>query len=150
MTLTWSENWENGWEIRRLYLVQLVSLIGAFYCLAPMRVVHFKLMFQMAGNILTPSLPKPVKFPGWMMDESAWELYFPVLYHLFSVLSVLMRILSHANAKKKMKKAYGFQILHFYGSFSNDIMAVKGLRVRFEQVEEDYTWKICLTPFLKT
>ena len=35
-----------------------------------------------------------------------------------------MEILSHASAKKK---AEGFQILHFYWSFSNDIMAVKGL-----------------------
>ena len=29
--------------------------------------------------------------------------------------------------EKEDKKAYGSQISHFYGSFSNDIMAVKGL-----------------------
>ena len=29
--------------------------------------------------------------------------------------------------KKEEKKAEGFQILHFYGLFLNDIMAVKGL-----------------------
>ena len=51
-------------------------------------------------------------------------VYFPVLQHLFSVLCVLMEILSHVSAKKK---AEGFQILHFYWLFSNDIMAVKGL-----------------------
>ena len=28
---------------------------------------------------------------------------------------------------KKDKKAYGFLISHFYGSLSNDILAVKGL-----------------------
>ena len=29
--------------------------------------------------------------------------------------------------EKEDKKGSGFQISHFYGSFSNDIMAVKGL-----------------------
>ena len=29
--------------------------------------------------------------------------------------------------EKEDKKAEGFKISHFYGSFSNDIMAVKGL-----------------------
>ena len=29
--------------------------------------------------------------------------------------------------EKEVKKAEGFLILHFYGSFSSDIMAVKGL-----------------------
>jgi len=32
--------------------------------------------------------------------------------------------------EKEDKKALGFQISHFYGSFSNDIMAVKGLIAR--------------------
>ena len=31
--------------------------------------------------------------------------------------------------KKKKKKAYGCEIWNFYGSFSNDIMAVKGLTI---------------------
>ena len=30
--------------------------------------------------------------------------------------------------EKEDKKAYGFQILHFYWSFSSDLMAVKGLK----------------------
>ena len=30
--------------------------------------------------------------------------------------------------EKVDNKAYGFEILHFYELFSNDIMAVKGLR----------------------
>ena len=29
--------------------------------------------------------------------------------------------------RKRRQKAQGFQISHFYGSFSNDKMAVKGL-----------------------
>ena len=37
--------------------------------------------------------------------------------------------------KKQTKKTkrLGFQILHFYGSFSNDIMAVTGLRFHLAQ-----------------
>ena len=35
---------------------------------------------------------------------------------------------SYASAKKKNKKAYEFKISHFHGSFSNDIIAVKGLK----------------------
>ena len=45
----------------------------------------------------------------------------------FSMLCVLVEILSHASAKKEDKKAYGFLISHFYGSLSNDIMAMNGL-----------------------
>ena len=40
------------------------------------------------------------------------------------MLCVLMEILLYARAKKKTK---GFQMSHIYGSFSSDIMAVKGL-----------------------
>ena len=42
------------------------------------------------------------------------------------MLCVLMKILSHASAKKKTKGRNG-QILHYYGSFLKDIMAVKRL-----------------------
>ena len=44
------------------------------------------------------------------------------------MLSVLTEILSHVSEEKEDKKAEGFQISPFYGSFSKDIMAVKGLR----------------------
>ena len=41
---------------------------------------------------------------------------------------VLIKILSHASAKKEEnKKAEGLQISHFYWSFSRDNVAVKGL-----------------------
>ena len=51
-------------------------------------------------------------------------VYFPVLQHL---LCVLGKIISRACAKKKTK-AYGCQVSHFYRSFSNDIITVKGLK----------------------
>ena len=38
-----------------------------------------------------------------------------------------MEILSHASAKMKAKRLTGFKFCRFYESFSNDIMAVKGL-----------------------
>ena len=43
------------------------------------------------------------------------------------MLLVLMKILSHAYAKKKTKRPKGFQISRLYWPFSSDIMAVKGL-----------------------
>ena len=51
------------------------------------------------------------------------------------MLYVLMKILSHASAKKADKKAEGFQILPFYGSFSSD-MAVNRLSLNMQK-----TWK---------
>ena len=39
-----------------------------------------------------------------------------------------MKILSHASAKKKTKRIKGFKFRTFM-SFSNDIMAVKGLKL---------------------
>ena len=44
------------------------------------------------------------------------------------MLCISMKILSHASVKKTTKKADGFQILHFYGSFSSNLLAVKGLK----------------------
>ena len=45
---------------------------------------------------------------------------------------VWMIIISHANVKKK---ASGFQSLHFYVSFSYDVVAVKGLNTARSQCE---------------
>ena len=55
-----------------------------------------------------------------------------------------MEILSHASAKKKRgeKKAYGFHISHFRGSFSNDIMAVNGLTVNISHTECAYAYTL--------
>ena len=49
-------------------------------------------------------------------------------YNMFSVLCILMEILSHASAKTKTKRLKVFNISHFYGSFSGDLMAVKGIK----------------------
>ena len=59
---------------------------------------------------------KTMEFFGPMTSISV-DIYF---------LCVLMEILSHASAKNEGKNS-GFQISHFYESYSNDIMAVKGL-----------------------
>ena len=71
---------------------------------------------------LTTSLSQPVQFLGgdtWMCLQT---VYFLVLFsHLHSMLRVLMKILSHASAKKKTKaknKNFKFRILigHFQGT----------------------------------
>jgi len=38
-----------------------------------------------------------------------------------------MKIISHANAKKKTKRLKGFKFCIFYWSFSSDTLAMKGL-----------------------
>ena len=38
-----------------------------------------------------------------------------------------MKVCFTCQCEKEDKKAYGFQISHFYGSFSDDITALKGL-----------------------
>ena len=57
-------------------------------------------------------------------------IYFPVIHiyipNLFSILRVLIEILSHAKVRRK--KARRLQILLFYWPFSSAIMAVKGLK----------------------
>ena len=50
------------------------------------------------------------------------------------MLCVLIKVLSHANVKKKTN-VLGFKISHFYWSFSSDIIAVKGLKPFFVVVE---------------
>ena len=77
------------------------------------------------GLILTPSLPQAVEFPGWKMHGHVCKQYiFRSCNNLLSMLCLLMKILSHASAKKKTKR---FQILHFYLLFLSDITAAKGL-----------------------
>ena len=44
------------------------------------------------------------------------------------MLCVLVKILSHASGKKKTKRLTDFKFCNFIGSFSGDIMAVKGLK----------------------
>ena len=45
----------------------------------------------------------------------------------FNAIYLLIKVFSHANAKKKMRKTKGFQTVHFDWSFSSDTVAVNGL-----------------------
>ena len=51
--------------------------------------------------------------------------------HLLSTLCVLIKVLSHANAKKKegKKKAEGFKLSHFYWSLSKRLHGTEGVNV---------------------
>ena len=44
--------------------------------------------------------------------------------------------------KREKKKAYGFHISHFHGSFSDDIMAVTGLTVNLSHTECAYAYTL--------
>ena len=77
---------------------------------AEVAVLHCqKVLFK--DGILTPSLRKLEHFWSYSI--------------CFQCICVLMKILSHAAAKKKTNRLKGFEFLQFYGSFSSDIMAVK-------------------------
>ena len=79
---------------------------------------------------LTPSLPQSVKNLGWKMQSHACQQYSFLSYSKpFSILCVLVEVLSHVNVKKKKKMHKNFKFLNFYLSFSSDILAVKGLNV---------------------
>ena len=53
-------------------------------------------------------------------------VYFPVLC-LTNLFLILFWHKSFQMVKREWKKTYGFHILHYYRSFSNDIVTVKGL-----------------------
>ena len=79
---------------------------------------------------LIPSLPQPVKLLGWMMHGLACKQYIfssPVT-SIFNAMSFDVNP-STCRCEKEDKKAYWFQISHFYGSLSNDIMVMKGLKL---------------------
>ena len=90
----------------------------------------------MIANVFNyaPSLPQPIKFLGRKCTDIPANSRFSgsiliLLLHLFSVLCILMKILSHASAKKKTKTEKGLRVSNFalLLLFSSDIMAVKGL-----------------------
>ena len=61
------------------------------------------------------------------MSERCTAVYSGPITHSPSMLCVWVKVLSHTSAKKKGKKASGFQISDFNWSFSCDIMALKWL-----------------------
>ena len=75
--------------------------------------------------------------------------------NLLSILRVLIKILSHAIAKKKKKekkRPNDLNFCTFIGPFSNDIMAVKGLMLTFHLMahppeEQNYSFFIKNTYF---
>ena len=90
--------------------------------------VMMQIQFALFNHFTAPAC----KMSGLKDAQTCFQtMYFLVLYHLFSMLCALMKVLSHASVKKKTKKLKGFKFHAFYGSFSNDIMAVKGLKNKF-------------------
>ena len=94
---------------------------------------HKLLVWQTSGRMvwhsnLTPSLPQPVKFPGWKMDRRICKKYFfwSCSTSTFSAVHISENP-PKFHCLKEDKKAYGFQISLFYWLFLSDIMAVKGL-----------------------
>ena len=71
---------------------------------------------------LTPSLPQYVKFPGLMMHRHTSD---PIT-STFKAMHFDENPFT-CQCEKEVKQAEKFQIVHFYGSFLNDIMTVKGL-----------------------
>ena len=82
-------------------------------------VLHF-------GHCLTPSLPQPVQFPGLNGARTRLQT---VDFLVTSTFNAMRFDENHftRQCEKEDKKTEGFQISHFYGSFSSDVMAVKGL-----------------------
>ena len=86
---------------------------------------------------LTPSLPQLVKFLGWKMHTQ-----YISRSHNTSTFSAICfnENLFTCQCKKEDIKAQGFQILQFFWSFSNVIMAVKGLKLKLTNV---YMLHVC-------
>ena len=113
-----------GEEERHEQLICFDSLKGQCLLLHP---CHFiTVMYSMI--ILTPSLPQPVKFPGWKMHGCACKqcIFWSYNTSTFNAMRFDENLFTCQCGRKK--KAYGFQISHFSWSFSSDIRAVKGLK----------------------
>ena len=79
------------------------------------------------GAGLTPSLPQPVKFPGWKIHGHICKQYiFRICNTLLSMLCVLLKFLSYARAKNKTKKLKGFQFRTFIGHFQGTTWQWRG------------------------
>ena len=76
---------------------------------------------------LTPSLPQPVKFPGWKMHGRGCKQHIFRSYDIYFQCMCFDADPFTCQCKKEDRNSKGFHILHFYWSFSSDIVAVKGL-----------------------
>ena len=70
-------------------------------------------------SVLTPSLPQPVKFPGWKMHGRAGKQYIFWSYNTstFNVYVLMKGLLHDASAKKKTGWLKGFKFRTFIGHF---------------------------------
>ena len=75
---------------------------------------------------LTPSQTQPVKFLGWMVHRRACKQY---VFRSCDIYFQCYEFWWRSFHMPVRKRRQGFQIWHFYGSFSNDIKAVKRLTV---------------------
>ena len=83
--------------------------------------------FSYSKESLTPSLSQPVQFPGWKIHGRAYKQCIFRSY-IYSQCCPFWWKSFHMPERKRKQ---GFQISHFYGSFSSDNLAGKGLtRVR--------------------
>ena len=62
-----------------------------------------------------------IKIVSHDSDQNRFPWQWSKSFHM-----TVIKIVSHDSAKREEQKAEGFQISHFYGSFSNHTMAVKG------------------------
>ena len=104
ITGRWKNIREAGWSQVPVYACAL--WLGAWYLLSDVTWQWPCLWFVTIPHhsSLTPSLPQAVTFPGWKMHGRACREYFSgPAAHLFSILCVLMKTLSHANVKRRQK-----------------------------------------------
>jgi len=74
--------------------------------------------YRQFTSALTPSLLQTVKNSGLKEARTRQQtVYFPVLYHLLSMLCVLMNVLSHISAKTKTEMLKGLKFRIFIGHF---------------------------------
>ena len=81
--------------------------------------VHKSLCTGWLPTTLTPSLPQPVKFPGWKMQvrASKQSIFCSFNTSTFNAMCDVMKVLSHVSAKKETKRLKGFKFRTFTGRF---------------------------------
>ena len=81
-------------------------------------------------KILTPSMPQPVKFTGWKLHGHSCRQSISRSFNTstFNAKRFYENPFT-CRCEKENKKGLRVKILHFYWSFSSDILAVKGLIV---------------------
>ena len=94
---------------------------------------HNRTLWAVWTQTRHPSLPQPVKSPGWKRHGHACKQYvFPSYNKSLSYCALWWKsvhVLMQKRKKKKKKEDAKFvRLSHFYRSFSSKIVAVKGLK----------------------